>query len=87
MYVCIYLSIYLSIYLIKICNEPQPNPVTENNTIHRDIPIYTDIDIGASNPDIIIKDKLRKRYILIDQVIPNQRNPSLKVIEKLSKYK
>ncbi|XP_071795627.1 uncharacterized protein [Asterias amurensis] len=67
----------------------QPTTVTENDvvTILWDMPIHTDKEIKANRPDIIIKDKKDQRCILIDVSIPSERNTSIKVAEKLSKYK
>ena len=69
--------------------EHQPNTVTETDeiTILWDMPIQTDREISANRPDIIIKHKTKKECILIDMAIPSERNTSVKVIEKLSKYK
>ena len=48
--------------------------------------VHTDKTIKANKPDIIIKDK-QKTCMLIDMAVPSDRNTSLKVAEKLSKYK
>ena len=79
-------------YKIKTADkwyEHQPNTVTENDeiTILWDMPIQTDRKITANRPDIIIKHKTKKECILIDMAIPSERNTSVKVTEKLSKYK
>ena len=49
--------------------------------------VHTDKTIEANKPDIIIKDKQEKTCMLIDMAIPSDRNTSVKVAEKLSKYK
>ena len=49
--------------------------------------VHTDKTIKDNKPDIIIKDKQQKICILIDMAIPSDRNTSVKVAEKLSKYK
>ncbi len=49
--------------------------------------IQTDREIKANRPDIIIKNKTTKECILIDMAIPSERNTSVSVTEKLSKYK
>ena len=69
--------------------EHQPKTVTDNNdvTILWDMPIHTDREIKANKPDIVIKDKKERRCMLIDVAIPSERNTSVKVTEKLSKYK
>ena len=70
--------------------EHQPETVTENEkvTILWDMQVHTDKTIKANKPDIIIKDKQEKTCMLIDMVIPADRNTSVKVaVEKLSKYK
>ena len=67
----------------------QPETVTENEkvTILCDMQGHTDEKIKANKPDIIIKDKQEKTCMLIDMAIPSDRNTSVKVAEKLSKYK
>ena len=69
--------------------EHQPETVTENEkvTILWDMQVHTDKTIKANKPDIIIKDKQEKTCMLIDMAIPADRNTSVKVAEKLSKYK
>ena len=52
-----------------------------------DMQVHTDKMIKANKPDIIIKDKQEKTCMLIDMAIPSDRNTSVKVAEKLSKYK
>ena len=49
--------------------------------------IQTDREIKANKPDIVIKDKQEKSCLLIDMSIPTEKNTSVKVTEKLSKYK
>ena len=49
--------------------------------------VHTDRTISANKPDIIIKDKREKTCMLIDMAVPSDRNISVKVAEKLSKYK
>ncbi|XP_013385591.1 uncharacterized protein LOC106155343 [Lingula anatina] len=51
------------------------------------MPIQTDREIKANRPDIVIKNKRNKVCTLIDMAIPSERNTSVKVTEKLSKYK
>ena len=69
--------------------EHEPQTVTErdNITILWDMPIQTDREIKANRPDILIKDKQEKSSPLIDMSIPTEKNTSVKVTEKLSKYK
>ena len=69
--------------------EHEPQTVTErdNITILWDMPIQTDREIKANRPDIVIKDKQGKSCLLIDMSIPTEKNTSVKVTEKLSKYK
>ena len=79
-------------YKIKTADkwyEHQPGTVTGNDeiTILWDMPIQTDREIKANRPDIVIKNKITKECILIDMAIPSERNTSVKVTEKLSKYK
>ena len=49
--------------------------------------VHTDRTISASIPAIVKKDKQEKLYMLIDMAVPSDRNTSVKVAEKLSKYK
>ena len=79
-------------YSIKVQEkhyEHEPTTVTENQTmtILWDMPIQTDKEIKANRPDIVVKDKKERTCLLIDMSIPTERNTSLKIIEKLSKYK
>jgi len=52
-----------------------------------DMQVRTHKTIKANKPDIIIKDKQEKTCMLIDTAIASDRNTSVKVAEKLSKYK
>ena len=56
-------------------------------TILWDMPVNTDNEMRANRPGIIIKDKKEKKCIMIDMSMPSERNVSIWVIEKLSKYK
>ena len=69
--------------------EHEPQTVTErdNITILWDMPIQTDREIKANRPDIVIKDQQEKSCLLIDMSIPTEKNTSVIVTEKLSKYK
>ena len=69
--------------------EHQPLTVTENNdvTILWDMPISTDREIKANRPDIVVKNRKENTCILIDISVPSENNTSLKVAEKISKYK
>ena len=69
--------------------EHKPEKVTENEaaTVLWDMPVNTDKEIKANRPDIIIKDKIEKKCIMIDMSIPSERNASIKEVENLSKYK
>ncbi len=68
-------------------HEPQTVTESDDVTILWDMPIHTDREIKANRPDIVIKDKKEKSCMLIDVAIPSDRNTSVKVTEKLSKYK
>ena len=52
-----------------------------------DTPIQTDGEMKAKRPDIVIKNKKEKNCLLIDMSIPTEKNTSVKVTERLSKYK
>ena len=69
--------------------EHEPKTVVErdNITILYDMPIHTDRAITANRPDIVIKNKQENKCTLIDVAIPSDKNTSIKVSEKLSKYK
>ena len=53
------------------------------------MPIHTDREIAANKPDIIIKDHTNQKCQIIDMAVSSDRNrgTSVKVVEKLSKYK
>ena len=70
-------------------SEQEPQTVTDKDkiTILWDMPIQTDREIKANRSDIVIKNKQEKCYLLIDMSIPTERNTSVKVTDKLSKYK
>ena len=51
------------------------------------MPVQTDKEIMANRPDRVIKDKEERTCLLIDMFIPNEKNTSLKTVEKLPKYK
>ena len=68
-------------------HEPQTVTEKDNITILWDMPIQTDREMKANRPDIVIKNKQEKRCLLIDMSIPTRKNPSVKVTERLSKYK
>lgn len=69
--------------------EHTPETITDNGdtTIIWDMPVHTDREIAANRPDIIVKEKHAKSCLLIDVSIPTDKNTSVKVMEKLSKYK
>jgi hypothetical protein len=49
--------------------------------------VYTDREVTANSPDIIIKKKKEKTCTLIDVAIPTDRNVVQKEAEKKLKYK
>ena len=51
------------------------------------MPIQRDRVIEANRPDVVIENKQEKSRLLIDMSIPTEKNTSVKVTEKLSKYK
>ena len=51
------------------------------------MPIQRDRVIEANRPDVVIKNKQEKSRLLIDISIPTEKNTSVKVTEKFSKYK
>ena len=69
--------------------EHDPKTVVEKDdiTILYDMSIQTDRAITANRPDIVIKNKQENKCTLIDMAIPSDKNTSIKVSEKLSKYK
>ena len=68
-------------------HEPQTVTEKDNITVLWDTPIQTDGEIKANRPDIVIKNKKEKNCLLIDMSIPTEKNTSVKVTERLSKYK
>ncbi|XP_066912726.1 uncharacterized protein [Clytia hemisphaerica] len=69
--------------------EHHPPAVVEskNVTILWDFPINTDRTIKANRPDIVVKDRKKRTCLLIDMSVPSDRNVSVKMLDKLSKYK
>ena len=69
--------------------DHEPKTVTESDevTFLWDMPIHTDREIKSNRPDIEMKDKRERRCKIIDVAIPSDNNASVKVAEKLSKYK
>jgi len=51
------------------------------------MPIQTDKEIKANRPDIVVKDKKERTCLLIEMSILTEGNASLKIMEKLTKYK
>jgi len=51
------------------------------------MPINADREIAANKPDIIIRDYTNHKCQIIDMAVPSDRNTSVKVVEKLFKYK
>ena len=51
------------------------------------MPIHTDREIVANKADIIIRDHAIQKCQIIDMAVPSDRKTSVKVVEKLSKYK
>ena len=51
------------------------------------MPIHTNREIAANKPDIIVRDHTNQKCQIIDMAVPSDRNTSVKVVEKLSKYK
>ena len=68
--------------------EHTPQPVIESTkvTILWDFTIHTDSKIDANRPDITIKDHREKTCIMLDVVVPADKNISLKEFQKLCKY-
>ena len=69
--------------------ENEPKTVTEKNnvTILWDMPIHTDRTITANRPDIVLKNKKDKTFLLIDKTIPLDTNTSVKTTGKITKYR
>ena len=68
-------------------NNKKKKKKTRMSQILWDMPIHTDRKITANRPDIVIKDHKMKTCKFIDMAVPSDRNTSVKVTEKLSKYK
>ena len=79
--------------LIRGCLQPTILNQFFFDTINNDDDNNSNNDNNYNNnndiikPDIIIKDKQEKTCMLIAMTIPSDRNTSVKVAEKLSKYK
>ena len=56
-------------------------------TILWDLPVHTDREIKANRRDIILKCKDERSCLLINIAIPTDKNISIKVTEKVLKYK
>ena len=52
-----------------------------------DLPVHMNKQIKANRIGIIVKDQEQKKCLLIDVAIPVEGNTSVKVMEKLSKYR
>ena len=59
----------------------------EQATILWNMPIHIDREIVANKPDIIIRDQRTKKCQMIKMVVKSDSDTSVKVVEKLSKYK
>ena len=66
----------------------KPKPVYEEGgvTVLRNQAVYTDREVRANRPDIIIKNKKEKTCTLIDVAIPTYRNVVQMEAEKKLKY-
>ena len=51
------------------------------------MPVQIGKEIKGNRPDIAVKDKKERNCKLIDASVPTERNISIKMTEKLSKYK
>ena len=69
--------------------EHEPPTVVENQdvTVLWDMAIHTDREIKANRPDIVVKNSQERTCLLIDVAVPSDHNTSVKVSEKISKYK
>ena len=68
-------------------HNPETVINTGSTTVTWGMPVHTDSDIKANRPDIVVKRKDEKSCPLIEVSIPGDKNTSVKVVEKLSKYK
>ena len=59
----------------------------ETCTVLWDMPVHIDKEIKSNRPDISVKDQELKTCLLIDMAVPVERNTSVKMVEKLSKYR
>lgn len=79
-----------NINVVEKWYDHKPESVVENKghvTILWDYSIHTDKTISANRPDITIKDKDANMCYLIDVSTPCDKNVTLKLHEKISKYK
>jgi hypothetical protein len=49
--------------------------------------VYTDKEVTANKPDVVIKNKKEQTYVLLDVAIPAGRNVTQKEAENILKYK
>ena len=65
-----------------------PKEVIMDNNIELiwDMLLTTDRDVGANRPDIVIRDKKKKKTYIIDISCPADNNIQSKESEKISKY-
>ena len=68
-------------------NNPPKFIENKNATILWDFDIHTDRTIQANRTDIVVKNHNAKTCFLIDMSVPSNTNVSLKIFEKLGKYK
>ena len=68
-------------------HKPPKVIANKNATFLWDFAIHTDRKIQADRPDIVVKNHTDKSCFLIDMSVPSNTNVSLKIFEKLSKYK
>ena len=67
-------------------HEPPDVVETQSVKILWDFEIQTDHHIPARRPDIVVRDKSRKKTTIIDIAVPEDRNIQQKEKEKIDKY-
>ena len=68
-------------------NKPPKIVENKNATVLWNFDIHTDRTIQANRSDIVVKNHNDKTCFLIDMSVPSDTNVSLKIFEKVSKYK
>ena len=67
-------------------HEPKEAIIHNNVEVLYDQIILTDMEVGANRPDLVVKDKIRKKSFIIDVSCPCDLNIYKKEASKTAKY-